>query len=433
MSDKSFNSSSGNSLFQRSFWNYLSKPNLGLFKKFLFSFLLISIAPLLVFGFYTLLSISSIRNDIIKHTTEDIDQKTQETMEIQAVLTAEAVQKFLRQCENDLMMLKKSGFTAYDFLQFSRQHQSEIWIRVGTNEKPVEKHTLIPLYKELSFIDNTGQEKIKVKDGKIVAGNELKNVKDPWNTTYLTEDYFNKTRRLKNGDIYASHMAGFYVDRKEQLGKAKSPEDAVEGKKYDGVIRFATPVYNGGTFSGVLEIALNQQHLMEFTQHILPNKKSFTVFPVYSSGDYAFMFDDRGWIITHPKLWDIPGVDKNGKWVPAFTDHSSEKNIEEGRIPFNLDSVGFIHKAYPFVASEVRKKHSGSVTTVNAGGIKKVMSYAPIYYDRGDYARYGIFGGITIGSNIQRFHTAANAIAADMDNTVSFFRENIPHFFIVCI
>ena len=165
MSDKSFNSSSGNSLFQRSFWNYLSKPNLGLFKKFLFSFLLISIAPLLVFGFYTLLSISSIRNDIIKHTTEDIDQKTQETMEIQAVLTAEAVQKFLRQCENDLMMLKKSGFTAYDFLQFSRQHQSEIWIRVGTNEKPVEKHTLIPLYKELSFIDNTGQEKIKVNLG----------------------------------------------------------------------------------------------------------------------------------------------------------------------------------------------------------------------------------------------------------------------------
>jgi PAS domain S-box-containing protein len=431
MNDDSSNISSQNSSSQKNFWNYLNKSNFGIFKKFLFSFLVISIIPLLAFAIYTMISISSVRNDIVKHTKLDIDQKTQETMEIQAVLTAEAVQKFLRQCENDLHLLKESGISANEFLQFSKQHQSEIWVRRGTNKRPVEVHILIPLYKEISFIDFTGQEKIKIKNGKIITGTGLKNVKDPRNTTYLTEKYFSETAKLSRGKIYVSHLHGFYVDKKQQLGNASSPEESVEGKKYDGIIRFATPIYKGNIFSGILMIALDHQHLMEFTQHILPNKKTFTVFPVYSSGDYAFMFDDRGWIITHPKLWDIPGVDKNGKEVPAYTVHSTQDDINNGRIPFNLDSVGFVHKAYPYVASEVRKKHSGSVSVTNVGGVKKIMVYAPIFYSTGNYSKYGIFGAITIGSNIERFHTAANEIAGAMNETVYLFKNNIIWFIFI--
>ncbi len=411
--------------FQKSFWNYLGQKRFGIFKKFLLSFLIISIIPLLAFGIYTIVNISSVGENIVRHAKLDIDQKTQETMEVQAVLTAEAVQKFLRQCVNDLTMLKQSNFSAEEFLRFSKQHQSEVWIRKGTNAEPVEVHQLIPLYKEIAYIGFNGQEKIKIKDGKVVKGFQLVNDKDPRNTTYLNENYFTETAKLKYGEVYVSHLSGFFVNKKEQLGNAKNPEDAIEGGKYDGVIRFATPIYKSGKFSGILMIALDHQHLMEFTQHILPNKKTFTVFPVYASGDYAFMLDDNGWIITHPKLWDIPGVDKNGKPVPAYTEHSSKKDIEMGRIPFNLDSVGFIHTAYPFVASEIRKKHSGSIVTTNVGGVKKVMSYAPIYFDKGVYSKYGIFGGITIGSNIERFHDAANQISADMNTTVHFYRINI--------
>lgn len=416
---------SGNSFFQKNFWNYLTKPRFGIFKKFLFSFLLISIAPLLVLGFLTLMNISSVRNDIVQHVKTDIDQKTEETMEVQAVLTAKAVERFLRQCENDLRLLKQSDFTPNVFLQFSIQHQSEIWIRTGADENIHEVHLQIPLYKEISFVDENGQEKVKIMNGKILRSELLKNVKNPRNTTYLNESYFDDTRKLKENEIYVSHLAGFYVSKVEQLGKASSPEESVDGKKYDGVIRFSTPVFSDTKFLGVLEIALDQRHLMEFTQHILPNNKTFTVFPVYSSGNYAFMFDDRGWIITHPKLWDIPGVDKDGRMVPAYTIHSSGEDINKGRIPFNLDSVGFIDKSYPFVAAEIRKKHSGSVTTTNAGGIKKMMSYAPVLYDRGVYSRYGIFGGITIGSSLERFHTASKEISAEMNNTVLFFRNNI--------
>ncbi len=411
--------------FQNSFWNYLSKPSFGIFKKFLFSFLIISIVPLLAFGIYTLLNLSTVGENIVQHAIQDIDQKSQETMEVQAVLVAEAVQKFLRQCETDLLMLKQSDFSSDEFLKFSKQHHSEIWIRKGTNKKPVEVHLSIPLYKEIALIGYDGQEKIKVKNSNVIKNADLVNVKNPKNTTYLNENYFLETAKLNDGEIYVSHLAGFFVNKKDQLGNIKSPEDAIEGKKYDGVIRFATPVFSGGNFSGILMIALDHQHLMEFTQHILPNKKSFTVFPVYNSGNYAFMFDDRGWIITHPKLWDIPGVDKEGNPVPAYTEHSSKEDIDAGRIPFNLDSVGFIHKAYPYVASEIREKRSGSIITTNAGGIKKVMSYAPIHFTDGVYSKYGIFGGITIGSNVEIFHDAANQIADEMNATVLFYKNNI--------
>ena len=113
-------------------------------------------------------------------------------------------------------------------------------------------------------------------------------------------------------------------------------------------------------------IALDQRLLMEFTQHILPNKIETTVFPSYRSGNYAFMFDDEGWAITHPKLWDIRGVDKSGKWVPAFSSTTKDSTIAAGYIPFNLDDAAFIHPNYPFVADEIRRKNAGVVGAILA-------------------------------------------------------------------
>jgi signal transduction histidine kinase len=146
---------------------------------------------------------------------------------------------------------------------------------------------------------------------------------------------------------------------------------------------------------------------MEFTQHIDPGRNFSTVFPSYKSGNYAFLFDDEGWIITHPKYWDLRGVDRSGKLVPPYTRQSSLADVETGRIPFNLDQAGFIHPNYPIVAAEVRSSKTGYVDITNVGGAKKIMSYAPIPYDTGDYSRYGIFGGVTIGFQVDQFHDAA--------------------------
>jgi PAS domain S-box-containing protein len=409
----------------KDFWSYLPHFRFGIFKKFLGAFLVISLIPIIIFTAYTTITIKSLRNNIVDHVKKTFDKKTQETMEMQATVAAQAVQRFLQQRVNDLEYFEKLKPDSIDYKQFYNQHKSPIWIRTGTDDKPFQEKLTIPIYKELAYIDRFGNEKIKIKDGKVFSLAQLKNVSIPSNTTYLSEKYFVKTINLKPGDIYVSHLKGFYVSEPEQLNGEKSIQNAVTGKKYDGVIRFAEQVYRKGKLLGIVMLAVDHRHLMEFTQHILPNVKEQTVFPVYSSGNYAFMFSDDGWIITHPKLWDIPGVDKYGKPVPPYTSSTPQKIIKEGRIPFNLDSAAFIHPAYPFVVKEIRLKKTGTVVTKNVGGIRKVMSYAPIIFNKGVYKKHGVFGGVTIGAEIGTFRGSALAIGNDMNNTLIIFRNNI--------
>lgn len=402
-----------------------ARPRFGLFGRILIAFLLISALPIALFGLVTFFSITSVGDEIVEHVFDTLDRKTRETMELQAVLTAKSAGKFLEQRVIDLLDIGELVPTDFNYLQFSDQHESIVWHRTGTKDNPGEARTMLPLYKEVAFIDPAGQERIRISNNRILPPDSLRNVSDPRQTTYRSETYFREALRLANGEVYVSHVTGFWVSREEQLGGAESIEKAVEGAQYDGVVRFATPVYAADSLIGIVVLSLDHRHLMELTQHILPNSKEETVFPVYSSGDYAFMFDDQGWIITHPKYWDIPGVDDSGDWVPAFSAMAKEAGFDNSNLPFNLDSAGHVHENYPRVAREVRAGRSGSVITTNVGGIIKVMAYAPIAFTHGAYSRHGVFGGITIGAEIQGFRGHAMAIAGDITRAVTLVRNNI--------
>ena len=404
---------------------YLPKPHLGIFRRLITSFLLISIIPILIFGYYTTFTLNNIDKKLTGKIKESINKKTLDAIELQAIYIARSIQKFLKQREYDLFSLASIRPLPANYLTFSKKHVSEIWYLEGSKTVQAEKRETVPLYKEIAFIDSKGNEIISIKNGKIVPAKFLKNVSVPANTTYKCEDYFNKTKKLKSGEIYVSHVTGFYISRNEQLNGAKDISDAPPGKFYDGVIRFATPIYSSGRFAGIVMLALDHRHLMEFTQHVLPLQKEETVFPDYNSGDYAFMFDDEGWIITHPKLWDIRGVDKNGNWVKAYNSNTPEKLIKEGKIPFNLFDADFIHPNYPFVAEEILRKNSGTVITTNVGGIKKIMAYAPIVYNSGEYKKSGVFGGITIGTQLEKFQSGVQAVADEMNDVTDLFRKNI--------
>ncbi|KAA3636475.1 MAG: histidine kinase, partial [Calditrichaeota bacterium] len=350
----------------------------GIYKKVLLITLILSVTPILIFGLYTILTLDTTGDDIVNEIENVLDSKVRETLELQAHFTASSVTKFLKQREIDLLNLAEIIPTEKHYFDFYKLHKSEIWIRTGYNETPHEAKISIPMYKEISFIDKNGWEKIRITNNSVIEKKNLKDVSKPENTTYGVENYFEETIRLKPFEIYVSHVTGFYITEHEQLGDADNIEEAVETPIYNGVVRMAMPVYNNDNVIGIVMIAIDHQHFMEFTQHILPNSSKQTVFPSYNSGNYAFMFDDRGWIITHPKYWDIPGIDENGDWVKAYSENSSEEDIKAGRIPFNLDTAGFVHPNYPIVAKAVRNKETGSKVTTNIGGIQKVMAYAPI-------------------------------------------------------
>lgn len=380
--------------------------HLNLRKRVLFAFWALSLIPLILLSINSSRSLQTVEEMLRQNTAEALDAQAVHALVLRAENIASSVSMLLHDIEGDLASLVLLPPDAETYREFSRKHHRPVWYRGGTNAQPQEIRENLSLYEELVYIDRNGLEQIRIVHGEV--SQKLRNVSDPANTTYLSEDYFLRARQLPQGEVYTSHLTGWHVSKQEQLGDAQTPEAAIEGEHYQGVIRFATPVYDDNNrFAGVVVLSLDHRHLMEFTQHITPTEENFVLFPSYDSGNYAFMFDDEGWMITHPKYWDIRGLDKEGYLYPPYAERSTSEQIESGRIPFNLFLAGFVHDNYPEAAVAVTAGQSGVVDVTNIGGSRKIMAYAPIFYETSDYQRTGVFGGITIGAELQQFHSAA--------------------------
>lgn len=380
------------------------RPNLH--QKVLIAFLLLALLPLALLALYAGQHLSAMEAYLRVSTTSALDSQAAQALVLRAEMVASSVSDFLRSVEGDLDDIKLIPVSEENYLEFSRRHNRQLWLRAGSNEAPTEIREDAPLYRELAFVDPDGRERVRIVANRPTA--DLRDISDPANTTYLTEDYFLRACSLPPGEIYVSRVTGWHVNKEQQLRGAQTPAEAVEGVRYQGVVRFAAPVHGeGGVLEGVVVLSLDHRHLLEFTQHITPTEERFVVFPSYFSGNYAFMFDDEGWMIAHPKYWDIRGLDEGGELVPPYTADSSPEQVEQGVIPFNLFYADFVHPNYPVVADAVFRGRSGVADVTNVGGAEKIMAYAPILYDRGEYGGSGIFGGVTIGAQLLQFHKAA--------------------------
>lgn len=362
-----------------------------LFKKFLFPSLLIALGPLLAVSVLLYTGLERVRDHLAQEVARTADRQASETLQNRARQVAESISHFLHERENDLRFLTRFAYDRRMLLDFYATHNRETWVvRSGKEER-----RQLPLYRSIALIGPDGQELMVIRDGRTVRASALRNVSRPDQTEYLNETYFNEIRRLRPGEIYVSRVTGFHLSIAEQKA----------GRQFEGVIRFGTPLFRpDGGFDGALVISLDHRHLMEFSQHIDPGPGYSFAEPSYESANYAFLFDDEGWIITHPKYWDIRGLDKQGRPVPPYSERSSATAIETGRIPFNLDHAGFIHPNYPKVADAVRRRQVGTMETTNVGRSRKIMAYAPILYDTGTYRKHGVFGGVTIGLQMDQYY-----------------------------
>jgi len=253
---------------------------LNLRKRVLLAFWAISLIPLLLLTINSSRSLENVEGLLRRSAETALDDQAAHALKLRAETVAGQVAQLLRTAAADLKTLALLPADTARYLEFADLHRSEIWYRSGTNERPAEVRVKIPLYEELAFIAPDGQEQLRIVQGQ--ASSELRDVSNPANTTYLTEDYFLRARHLPYDQIHVTHLTGWHVSRQEQLQGADKPEAAVAGERYRGVLRFSMPVRDPkGRLQGVVVLSLDHRHLMEMTQHITPMADDFIVFPSY--------------------------------------------------------------------------------------------------------------------------------------------------------
>ena len=320
-----------------------------------------------------------------------------------------------------------------------------------------------PLFLEMTFVDPDGHEKIKVTTSRRMDGH-LRDVSKKENTYCKAETYFSALKLLGPGDIYVSdvigvnvkgHMIGPYTKaRAKERGMTFSPESSgyagkenPVGKRFNGIIRWATPVVNDGRISGYVTLALDHVHVMEFTDHIIPTEDRYSPISDAGSGNYAFMWDYLGRCISHPRDYSIIGYDPStGKpavpWLdeelytlwqkskmpfdqfldiaPRFKEPSLDKKpakplIEQGLISLDGRFLNFAPQCIGW-HNLTRNGGSGSFL-IYWSGLWKLTTAATIPYYTGRYGNHPRgFGYVTIGANVDEFHRAANQTAGKIED-----------------
>jgi len=435
------------------------------------------------------------RNAIVKTTNLTIldsitalDKKSQEMIEHKTHEIANKVAEFLKQRDEDILFLSEQTITKELLQKFYNRKNREVYIateyyfnkkqdkwipkkthdNIQNNEVALLKdnerefHKIesvqvnkkaIPLYKEITYYDINGKEIYKVSS----IDKTLKDISIKQNTYCKAEKYYKESLSLKKGEIYVSKVIGEYVSSpiigsftQEKVKKANikfEPEKygyaGIEnpvGKKFDGIIRFVTPVYKGKKLNGYISFALDHHHIMDFTDFVNPLSTAHLNIPDASKGNYAFMWSSDFKAISHPRDYFIVGYDAStGKIVPGWIDSSLAKKFKQST---KKDLNSFLKEQPIFFNQSLNKKPNiyqikkgqisldcrylnfapqcqGWKQLTDDGGygsfiifwsnVWKLTTAATIPYYTGQYknSKRG-FGFVTIGANIKEFHKAAS-------------------------
>lgn len=484
--------------------------NMGISPKLIVCFLSLSIVPMVILGFIadknlaktgsesmlmakdmgekTLAAASEIGRKAIEDSVRELDSKSTESIELRTVETAQRIADFLHQRDQDILVLASSVPDPRRYLNIYKACRREViepgpWPRNDTRKttsfvlwENVEnstswRHRLpdrfrkvsVPIYKEITFIDLTGQEKIKVREGRISSN--LVDVSLKQNTYCKAEEYFPSLEKLERGEIYVSSVIGAH--RKGWLYKSEQgikvrPESAHAGKenpygkRFEGIIRWATPVYEENRKTGYVTTALDHIHVMEFTDHIVPTRERSSDISDAGSGNYAFLWDYKDRCISHPRDFFICGYDpETGKEVPGWISQEVYEDFKRSGVSLS----DFVENLRPFQKFSLNKTgsreqlESGCISldcrkldtapqcqgwhrgTEDGGsgsflilwsGLWKLTTYAAIPYHTGMYGRSKRgFGYVTIGAHVQDFHRAANKTKTTIEKSIRHQGENI--------
>ena len=481
---------------------YFRLRHMGILPKLLTSLLIVSVVPLIVLGYFAnenlmdtgfqavqkaeemgktnLVAAKDIGKTSIEDSVHALDRKSTESIELRTVELAMRVAGFLYERDKDILVLSSLDPDPGKYLGVYSASKKAVIVPEGQKRragKPQElkprnpenkeewRHTppddfprvSKPLYREITFVDLKGIEKIKIVNGKI--SNSLLDVSKKQNTFCKAEDYFSRLGRLKAGEIYVSGVIGEYVKGwlyETPQGLKVKPESAYAGKenpggkKFEGIIRWASPVFDKtGEKIGYATMALDHSHVMEFTDHVMPTEERFTLYPDGGSGNYAFIWDNRDRCISHARNFFICGYDAStGKEVPGWISQQTYDVYKKSGLTLEefvsrLPSRKNFSQKKPGAAEQIRSGEipldcrvldtapqcegwhegtedggSGSFLILWSG--VGLTTYAAIPYYTGVYGKSKRgFGYVTIGANVDDFHKDANIARTKIEESIS--------------
>ncbi len=451
-------------------------------------------------------SLTELGNVAVKDAVNALDERAREDIERMTTDTALRVAGFLYTRDDDIRMVSKIQPDPVDYSAFINNRLGRLVVQSkweltpdGKSWRPItalrdEKiitssieennrsfhyrppdayiYEMRPIYLEITFVDLNGMERIKITTSPMMS-KELKDVSKRYNTFIHAETYFPELKKLKPGDVYVSDVIGAYVGSKvigtytpenaAKVGEKFDPENSAYagkenpvGKRFQGLVRWATPVAENGKIIGYVTLALDHDHIMEFTSHTMPTFSRYTEIPDASEGNYAFIWDHKGRNIVHPRHFSITGYDPEtgDPQVPWLEDRIYNEWKASGK-----RYVDFIMDVPTFVDQSVKKKPAPELTkqglvgldcrylnnapqctgwfdlTQNGGsgsfgilwsGLQKISTAAVIPYYSGQYARSPRgFGFVTIGAGLDDFHRSAIETEAELGRMTAAANEEL--------
>jgi hypothetical protein len=119
------------------------------------------------------------------------------------------------------------------------------------------------------------------------------------------------------GAYVPTHAIGPYLPATlEKAGKPFKPEESAYagtenpvGKRFRGIVRWAMPVVKGGKITGYVTLALDHDHIRQFSDRLMPTEDRYTPIADAIKGNYAFIWDYKSRSISHPRDYFIVGYD----------------------------------------------------------------------------------------------------------------------------
>jgi signal transduction histidine kinase/CheY-like chemotaxis protein/HAMP domain-containing protein len=323
-----------------------------------------------------------------------------------------------------------------------------------------------PLFLEMTFIDLDGNETIKVTSSSQMDG-RLRNVANRRNTYVRAETYWPELQKLKPGEIYVSDVIGAYTPSRligmynpanvKERNLTWQPEEEAfagrenpNGRRFKGIVRWAMPVIRGGVKTGYVTLALDHDHIMEFTDHMTPMNERYTELTSAFEGNYAFIWDYNCRAICHPRHHSIPGYNPETgepeipwledriyndwqasgksyvefiKTVPTFAEQSRNKKPAPELTAAGLVGLDgrYLNNAPQCIGwfDLTREGGSGSFLILWSG-IWKPNTAAAIQYYTGNYGKTKRgFGFVAVGAGLEDFQRPAQETKKLLDGVIT--------------